>query len=85
MGSEEILATSNKYDTSDWYADLVQAHSTKLPEGAITVEQFAIDTGLSESTARKILKEKMETEESFLGEKRSVGGYFRWVFWENKK
>jgi len=59
----------------------VSAHSTKLPPGAITVEQFAKDTGLHQSMAREILKEKVVQEEGFHGKKMTVDGYHRWVFW----
>lgn len=78
---DEVLITDGELDTGDWYKNLVEAHTTKLPEGAVTVKMFVEDTGLSGATARQILKEKMENDPNFHGEKRSVNGYNRWVFW----
>lgn len=80
MDKDEVMVTDKSFKTSDWYKDLVEAHSNKIPEGAITVRQFAEDTGLNEDRAREILKEKAENDDSFGSRKVILGGCRRWAF-----
>lgn len=82
--SDETILVDKEFGTEDWYRDLVEAHSNKMPDGAITVRRFSEDTGLREDAARAILKERMENEESFKGKKMTQDGAWRWVFWSSE-
>lgn len=81
MDTEETLIVDDDYTTADWYKDLVQEHANNIPEDAITVEQFAKDTGLGKDTARSVLKDKVQSDDSFHSKKVIINGCRMWVFW----
>ena len=66
---------------NEFYADLVSALSDNLPDDFFTLQQFMEDANLTEMTARRRLRARVDSGE--LGTKlATVDGYERRCFWQ---
>jgi hypothetical protein len=80
MGSKTITVTDDQFDEAQLYADFVEDNKDSLPEGVHTFQEFVRDTGLSETTARRRLKERIEAgeiEDDYM----TIDGTRQRVFW----